>query len=243
MRWFGHRDTVRRSKGREQGAKDERHRNLGSVSKRCKKTRKQTTILCAADRSRIRGKANAIIDREKTFRADARADYTYNVRGYKLAKGRPRYSAAESDSLAEHNVDRKYLELWREMASNFPRNLAPDHRAELFGEWVEEHPDEIRAWQVEKFEVSPEDYAAAYEQAAGGELDTSDERRAKYWDAHAKATRFSKRAQNAWHKWEKGTYKGDRQDAHDRAENYDTRAAEEWAKVEQLDDKAQAVPF
>lgn len=162
MRWFAHRDTVRRSKKREQEAKGERDRNLATVSKRCKATRKRTTKLCAKDRARIREKARAIVAREKELRADARADYRYETGRAKLAKG-PRYSAAEHDSLTEHNIPKRYVELWKELANNFPRTVTPDNRAELFMEWIEEHPNEVTAWQTERYDATPEEYAAAYE--------------------------------------------------------------------------------
>jgi len=173
MRWFAHRDTVRRSKKRESEAKAERDRNLATVTKRCAAKRKRTTKLCQADRERIREKARAIVAREAKLRADARADYRYEARRTKLAKA-PRYSAAEHDSLTEHNVPKKYVELWRELANNFPRTVTPDHRAELFMEWIEEHPEEVTAWRSERYESTPEEYAAAYEahlsEQAGAEL-------------------------------------------------------------------------
>jgi len=163
MRWGAHKATVRRSKKRESDARRERDRNLSAVSDRCARQRRKTTKLCKADRDRIRAKARSIIAREKAFRRDATDDYRQrSAKTATLAKT-PRYSAAEHDSLTEHNVSEQYVELWRELKQNFPRTVTPDHRAELFAEWIEEHPQEVTAWRAERYEVSPEQYAAAYE--------------------------------------------------------------------------------
>lgn len=167
MRWFAHRDTVRRSQKRESEAKGERGRNLEATAAHCKAARTAATKLCKADRDAIRKKARKIVAREKDFREDARADYRYEAGRSKAAKA-PRYSAAEHDSLTEQNIDRAYVDLWRELKANFPRTVTPDNRAELFGEWIEEHPDEVTAWRAERFESTAEEYAAAYEAHAAG---------------------------------------------------------------------------
>ncbi len=64
------------------------------------------------------------------------------------------FTAAESDSLALQNIPADLQDLFMERPSKFDRKLEPDHRAELFMEWVEEHPAEVQAWQAERFELS-----------------------------------------------------------------------------------------
>lgn len=160
MRWSALRDTERRSATREKAAKTAREGELTEARDRCAADRTEVTAACAKRRKRIRAQARRLVAREHEFRRDARDDYASTVG--KAGPVKARMTKAESDSLAEHNIDPALLGVWREIRGQFPYELAPDHRAELFGEWAEEHPAEIGAWYAEQAERSPDYYAQAY---------------------------------------------------------------------------------
>lgn len=165
LRWGVLKTQLVDSKGRTKKAKTARKKELEQARDKCQKKRKAVTQECAADRTNVRQKARGELAREKALREDKRGDYRYAMgQATKKPTGR-RYSAAESDSLAEHSVPRKLVGLWRKHKAKFSRSLEPDHRAELFQEWVEEHPRELIAWQSEQAETI--DYGAAYAAYSG----------------------------------------------------------------------------
>lgn len=160
MRWGILKTQLVDSKDRTKKARTTRKDELGKARDKCKKKRKTVTQQCAADRTNVRQKARGALAREKVLRADKRDDYRHAMgQATKKPTGR-RYSAAESDSLAEHSVPPELVGLWQEHKAKFSRELEPDHRAELFQEWVEEHPRELVRWQSEQAESI--DYGAAY---------------------------------------------------------------------------------
>lgn len=152
--------------------------------------------------------------------------------------------------------------VFQELSHNFPIKLQPDHRAELFLEWVEEHPAEVGQWKVERGESRDQDYAAAYAAHHAEKQDAEFERRAALakakvrdlhqadiQDAHAKARKLQLASEKAWdryydHTWPRGKTKAW---AHERAVSADQKAREAWRKVEELEagepPYEEAVPF
>jgi hypothetical protein len=242
MRWAAHREQMRGSKKREAAARKLRSEQLKATSAKCHKRKRKRIVMCKADRDRIRQIARDAIEREKAFRKDAREAYAEDVgKRRRLGRGKKRYSKAESDSLAIHSIPDHLVSLFQELAHNFPVSLQPDHRAELFMEWVEAHPEAVAQAQAETLPTDAELAAAelaAHEAQAGPNL----AKREQMWDAHDKATKLQKTAERAWRRWEKGTWPRDKDRtwARERAELADAKAAAAWQQVEQLDE---AVPF
>jgi len=237
MKWFAHREKMRGSKKREAAARATRDSDLKKLSGSCAKRKRKRIVMCAADRDRIRQVARDAVAREKAFRKDARESYRYESGRHRarMAKASPRYSKAESDSLTIHNLPKEHVELFQELAHNFPITLAPDHRAELFLEWVEEHPDEVRAFQAERYHVTDDALAKTYaESSQADELS----------DAYDKARKLQLTAERAWERWEKSKWpKGkDRQWARERAELADEKSNAAWRRVSELEG-SEAVPF
>jgi hypothetical protein len=107
-------------------------------------------IDCADRRSTVRAIARDRIEQERAIRRAERDQYRAG-----------RMTAEENDSLAEHSIAREHLELWRETRHRFAYDLPPDHRAELFGEWLEEHPTESVRLLAERAESIDWDERAA----------------------------------------------------------------------------------
>lgn len=148
MQWGLLRTAVIASKDRERQARDKAREAVASA----------------------RDKARRAVAREKALRADRRDDYRHAVgqlERERRERGR-RYSRAESDSLALHNVPRALHDLFLEESKRFALSLEPDARAEAFGEWVEEHPEEIAAWRAREYgSDTDDDFAAAYDAYRG----------------------------------------------------------------------------
>jgi len=155
LRWMAHKDEIRRSKTREKKAKERRNKKLVGAREKCAAERKAVTAGCKLRRDNIRAEAHQAIAKEKKERDTAREAYRYRAGiksrppGVKKAK---RMSRAENDSLAEHNIDPGLVGVWRQVKKQFPYHLAPDHRAELFGEWVEENQERVAEMKAEQFE-------------------------------------------------------------------------------------------
>lgn len=153
------------SKDRERQAKRRRDAKLKKTSSKCKRKARAVKEDCAAERFNIREQAREAERKERAKRREVTEDYRFAMgRAARAAPKGRRYSKAESDSLAAQNVDAELVDLFYELRQQFPYDLEPDARAELFGEWVEEHPDEVTAWRAERFEDI--DYGAEYERFA-----------------------------------------------------------------------------
>ena len=131
---------------------------LKRATAQCGIKRGEVRAWCSARRAQLRTEARGQLDKTKRRRAEVQDTYDWE-RGRATAKAAPKMSKAESDSLAEHNIDARYMGLWREVRHLFPYSDAPDKRAELFGEWLEEHESEATAWELARVESI--DYGAA----------------------------------------------------------------------------------
>lgn len=167
-RWSALRQQLRKSKARVAEAKRTRKRRLKAAREACAAERQAVTAGCASRRGVIRSKAQQKLGRERALRDEARSAYRFLTGKGPMAKTR-RYSRSESDSLAAHNVAPHLLEVWRKTRHMFSYQLQPDHRAELFSEWVQSHPDQVAAMRTEAAEET--DWAAMeaeyYKEAAG----------------------------------------------------------------------------
>lgn len=162
IRWSNLRGQLRDSKGRERKARLERQDRLALKRAQCAAAASRVKDDCATARAAIRAATNKRLSREKALRDEARADYRHATgQAAKSAPKGKRYSKKESNSLALHNVPDHLSELFEELADQFPYDREPDARAELFLEWVEEHPDEVVAWQAERY-GGDEGFAASY---------------------------------------------------------------------------------
>lgn len=135
--------------------------SLGLSRTECERRKKAAATWCKQDRKRIRGERDDVVEAEKRARRAERKDYTK-----KKGRGRtPRHSGAESDSLAELNIDPVMIPIWRELRASFPYDRTPDDRAVLFGEWVEEHPEQVASMLADAYEIPDHDLRAAEEAA------------------------------------------------------------------------------
>ena len=107
----------------------------------CERDRDRTQRDCVDRRDRIRDHAREWLKRNKKIRGIEREQ---------MKKGR--MTASENDSLAEHNVEPQYLDAWREVRTQFSYDFAPDHRTELFAEWLQEGG--AREWQAYEAELA-----------------------------------------------------------------------------------------
>jgi hypothetical protein len=247
MEWSAHKDRLRRSKGRETDAKKKRETELKKTSVKCERRRRKRITMCKADRDRIRRIAREAVAREKAFREEERTDYRWRRgREEHSRRHKKRYTKAESDSLAIHNIPAEFVDLFQELSHNYPVSLQPDHRAELFMEWVEEHPEQVRDYQAERFDVPDVEYARAYyEYAQANPADPAAAARAKVLelhqadiqDAHAKARKLQLTSEKAWDRYYDHTWPRNKTKkwAHDRALSAERKAREAWRKVEKLE--------
>lgn len=143
-RWSALRQQLGRSKAREQEAKRHREAKLEAARQACAAERAAVGAACKKRRTDVRGAAHEALSRERRTRDEARSAYKWAT-GRGPAAKKARLSRSESDSLASHNVPPHLLEVWRKTRHMFSYTLEPDHRAELFAEWVAEHPDEVAA--------------------------------------------------------------------------------------------------
>lgn len=146
-RWSALRQRIRSSKAREKEAKARRQSRMAAAREACAAERAAVTEGCGTRRTEIRKKTHAKLDRERRVRAEARSGYRFLTGRGPVAKV-VRRSRSESDSLAAHNVAPHLLAVWRKTRHLFSYKLEPDHRAELFSEWVQSHPDEVAAMRT-----------------------------------------------------------------------------------------------
>ena len=162
--------AIRKSREEDAKAKKTRAAKLKQERERRNETIDQAKLRGAIERARIRAEAERILEHEEGQRYRARDHYNWTMgTGWGLGKGSQsrhkgkRYSAAESDSLAESNIEDQYLGLWRKNKDLFPRSLEPDHRAEVFMEWIQEHPEAISEhWASLQDEQTDDQLAKAY---------------------------------------------------------------------------------
>lgn len=163
MRWANHRSELKQIDAEIAAAKRRRDRALEELRAECERQRKTIQAECAAGRSRLRTEAR---DAErKGKRQKRRAWETYRIFSGSIRGQLEReYSAAEHDSLTEHNIEPEYLAFFRAHKNLFPRWRSPDDRAVHFAEYVEAHEGEIAAWYAAKAESAEAqaDYEAAY---------------------------------------------------------------------------------
>jgi len=142
---------MRELRKRDKDTRAKRDAALVGTSAGCAIKRKDVTAWCQAKRRKIRAEAKRKLGDTKAHREELRDIYRRERGAAKKSAKRKKLSRAESDSLAEHNIDPRHVDLWREVRHLFPYADAPDKRAELFGEWLEEHPQEVYAWEQERY--------------------------------------------------------------------------------------------
>ena len=78
-----------------------------------------------------------------------------------------RYTQAESDSLAEHNIPPALIGMWRQDRHNIPYDMGPDYRAERFMERYGEDTAEHQLSMMHEAErmLTPEYFTRAEEEA------------------------------------------------------------------------------
>ena len=150
----GEKRTLR---ARDKKTRAKRDAELATTGAGCKIKRREITTWCQHRRQQIRDESRAKLDKSKRRRGEVVEAFAMR-RGRSTSLRAPKMSKAESDSLAEHNIDARYLDLWREVRHLFPYADAPDKRAELFGEWLEEHQSEAIGWEAARHEGA--DYGA-----------------------------------------------------------------------------------
>lgn len=153
--WQWAKQERRDIRGKEKKIRATRDAALKGTSAGCAFKRKDVTAWCQKRRKQIRDEARKKLDKTKRRRAEVNRAAG---RVKPETATRKKMSKAESDSLAEHNVEPRHVKLWREVRHLFPYADAPDKRAELFGEWLEEHPSEVYAWEQAREEET--DYGA-----------------------------------------------------------------------------------
>lgn len=148
------REDYKDSKERNADARKERAASLGEIKKDCGAKRKRTTRDCKTRRDGARKRAREVKASERKKRGDARASYTKRrkMTPKERAGSGLRYAKSESDSIAEHAIPDRLHGVWRDVAYDFPYDLAPDRRAELFMEWYREDRANIDAalWEEEE---------------------------------------------------------------------------------------------
>lgn len=121
-----------------------------AAQERCNEDRAATTELGKTARRAIRARARDAEHEERAFRREVkpapvkRGDDRRWGRRRKKKKGRRGERAAESDSLAAHNIPPELRAAWEENKARYPRSWAPDRRAEAFLEDVETSPELAR---------------------------------------------------------------------------------------------------
>ena len=55
-------------------------------------------------------------------------------------------TAEENDSLARQNIDPDWWDTWEEQRTQYSYDFPPDHRAELFNEYVETDEAQVERW-------------------------------------------------------------------------------------------------
>jgi hypothetical protein len=73
-----------------------------------------------------------------------------------------RYTKAESDQLAEQNLDPELIPIWRRSRHLFPYDREPDYRAEAFREYIHDDPNAVSDyWLGVEDDLTPEHFERA----------------------------------------------------------------------------------
>lgn len=162
LRWSNLREGIRGIREQQKRVRQERDEDLAAVREQCAELRRKATAWCQSEREAARKKARAELDRLER-RRKAYWDTHQFLMGQeskRRERAEPKYSAAEHDEFTEQNIEPELVGLFREVKRQFPRNVSPGRRAEMFHEWVEEHPTEVLEYKA-TLVLSDEDYAAA----------------------------------------------------------------------------------
>lgn len=157
------RHTIAKTRGDETKIRRARKRQLVAAGDRCADERRATTAGCAKRRDKIRAAARRGLALQKKRRHDAREKHADTMGRHGRRATRPkalRYSRAESDSLAEHNIPADLRGAWRERKAGYSYRKEPDMRAEQFMEWVEATPEEVIEIQIAAAEIPDANWAA-----------------------------------------------------------------------------------
>lgn len=151
--WRKTRKQIRETHAEADEARRARDGEIERLRRECRQDAKAIKTDCAKKRKRARAAANRAI---KSADDDRRAIRRAHHAGTRVVL------RSEHDDLTEQNIAPEYIPLWREYAHTFKwRGVSPDHRAEQFGEWLEEHPEAMdELWD----EIAPTD--RDYERAA-----------------------------------------------------------------------------
>lgn len=168
------RGDIASSRERERDAKGARTDKLGTVRQDCEARRKSTTSDCKARRQRAREIARSILRQERELRDLARESYAARreLTPKERAASPLRYLQGESDDFAEYGMTEAQLHAWRGMRQEFPYELAPDLRAEAFGEVYEAERGAYDAafWEEQEEALTDEALARAEAESPGFEL-------------------------------------------------------------------------
>lgn len=166
-----YRDTVRKTREQEKAVKARKRGELKEVTSWCdeerKKARNAVTTKCNAKRQKVRSAAQEEIDKLGAKRREHRQSWLYYATGHgaaKLGRGQVKVSPSESDSMAEHNIPKKYLPLWRRNRRSYSYDKQPDYRAEAFMEWVDTQEGQ-NAFNILQEEMVPSDAQFARQEA------------------------------------------------------------------------------
>jgi hypothetical protein len=169
-----YRDTVRNTRAADKKTKAERNKDLKCASGKCKAERKKAnqdvSKKCKSRRDKIRGKANAALDKSKAKRAEKRRSWLWYAGSVTslIPPGGRKYSRAESDDLARADLEARRPELaglWDKHKRQITYDLQPDYRAERFIEWVRETPEALAEYQLEQERIGEKALAKAERKA------------------------------------------------------------------------------
>jgi hypothetical protein len=158
--WERVRGVLRHKRELEGATRKRRRAELAELREECAERREAVKVSCAKGRESIRRRARHKLALLRAERQSVRERYSgsYGSRGRLKER---RYTAAESDSLAEQNIPPELLPAWRQYRRRFGLDLQPDARAEAFLEFVEESP-EVAAEAIEAALPSDAQLARAY---------------------------------------------------------------------------------
>ncbi len=155
----------------EHQAKLDRARDLARARDKLEGERAKTSARGARRRGRIRSRARIAIGGARQARKVERKwwrDFQSLEKRQTRRKVKRKQSKGEIDSLTEHNIDPELVPFFRKLRRQFPYNRTPDERAELFGEYLHDNPDELAQWQLEQ--AAAQDWAASELEHYGAEL-------------------------------------------------------------------------
>ena len=160
--------AVLESRQEEKAIKKKKRGKISAASESCKTERKAASkavsAKCARRRADIRHDTDVDLGKQKAKREQKRVTWLWSL-GALVAeeRGTQKYSQAESDSIALHNVPADLHALFRKTRTQWPYTMQPDRRAELFMEYVNKEPEEVLSWRIEHESKKPLAYARDYE--------------------------------------------------------------------------------